>query len=800
MVFNPVFFETNETGELAYFARPQKISNANYLFADIMSVMSQNNAVVSKGEKNSAETGSLNGATILTESVGSKGLEKLLSLFQGIFLEKNIPTSASSLKISKEQLNKLFAQIGELLGKEGQSSINTKELINNLMNEVSAGKDVSFHLKKGKNNFVINISGQEDNQQVVTLQGKNRNGFVISFVTDKDKSIVEEGTKPLDKFHVSETKDEAKDSFGVFAIRIGEVNEKVTKGSKELLANTFGGKNILKTLVKKNNDNKSSIINKSDFINLIKNSSDLVKKIKSVVQKGEKINLKSIEEIKDKIKNYVAEVKSQSAGGFNSKLINNAEALLEDLSALRKPDVEFGSSINVEKLSALIEDLEKTVSFNQLPIKQNIVAIKNELKKVIGSTTEVTKDEIISRLNAIISDVETSVKTTGKISEKEIAEINKILPKITSEKVKSNLQQLVVSEEQSDVKTLLTRLKGVVGNKSEVSLVGKSKILASKKLNKLIKNLDETLTKSVTSDKEIKNIGKEINAIKDGIAEIINKNGEKSSTDLSAEKVSELVSKFEKKLVAIFSDEEKKISVGTKNSVAVTGKVEYSSVAKNVTEPKVKSAADNSSSGNSDESLSEKDDSAQNHIFAKEAVKDVSQKQDSKIDFVGKLSASMSQSSTLVKDNPVQGKFQNSGLPLLTKEELINNFSTIVKGAKEKSITLQLKPENLGKVKVTLSTVNNDTVRASIQVENHIVKQFVENNLAQLYSQMSKTGVQFSSVNVSVSQNPFTKDSGSNGSHQKKGNKNNLETEEFVSEKEIERARAFGYNTYEFLA
>jgi flagellar hook-length control protein FliK len=137
--------------------------------------------------------------------------------------------------------------------------------------------------------------------------------------------------------------------------------------------------------------------------------------------------------------------------------------------------------------------------------------------------------------------------------------------------------------------------------------------------------------------------------------------------------------------------------------------------------------------------------------------------------------------------------------PVITKEELIKKFSEIVKSAKEKSITLQLKPVELGKIKVTLSMLHNDAVKANIQVENHVIKQFVENNISQLYAQIGKSGLQFSSVDVSVSQNPFAKESkyGYNGQKRQKGG--NSFSGNISVEEENPKAREFGYNTYEYL-
>jgi len=74
----------------------------------------------------------------------------------------------------------------------------------------------------------------------------------------------------------------------------------------------------------------------------------------------------------------------------------------------------------------------------------------------------------------------------------------------------------------------------------------------------------------------------------------------------------------------------------------------------------------------------------------------------------------------------------------------------LIQKGEKKSLTLQLQPETLGKVKVVLDMVNKQ-VTARIEVDNETAKQAVLNNIEHLKEAIHNQGVQLNSVFVSLS-------------------------------------------------
>ena len=83
----------------------------------------------------------------------------------------------------------------------------------------------------------------------------------------------------------------------------------------------------------------------------------------------------------------------------------------------------------------------------------------------------------------------------------------------------------------------------------------------------------------------------------------------------------------------------------------------------------------------------------------------------------------------------------------------------------QREVHIKLDPPSLGTVRMSVST-SGDTVRATIVVENNIVKSVIENNLSQLKDSITHQGVKIDSFNVLV---------GGNASHSAHGHKDVLD-------------------------
>ena len=74
---------------------------------------------------------------------------------------------------------------------------------------------------------------------------------------------------------------------------------------------------------------------------------------------------------------------------------------------------------------------------------------------------------------------------------------------------------------------------------------------------------------------------------------------------------------------------------------------------------------------------------------------------------------------------------------------------TIRSTGSENEVHIKLDPPSLGKVRMNIIT-SGDTVRTVLVVENHAVKQVIENNFNQLRDSMGEQGLKVDSFTVTV--------------------------------------------------
>ncbi|MEW6652370.1 MAG: flagellar hook-length control protein FliK [Bacteroidota bacterium] len=141
-------------------------------------------------------------------------------------------------------------------------------------------------------------------------------------------------------------------------------------------------------------------------------------------------------------------------------------------------------------------------------------------------------------------------------------------------------------------------------------------------------------------------------------------------------------------------------------------------------------------------------------------------------------------------------KHSNTVLKTIKQQEILPELSKMVLNGERQTMTLQLTPENLGRVKLTVDMIDNQII-TKIEVESEQVKQFVQSNLDQLKQNMQSAGVPLTNVNVSLSdeqknQKLFT---------QKKKSLTGQEKEDIIEEvTRFNTRKQMGYNTYEFTA
>ncbi len=137
----------------------------------------------------------------------------------------------------------------------------------------------------------------------------------------------------------------------------------------------------------------------------------------------------------------------------------------------------------------------------------------------------------------------------------------------------------------------------------------------------------------------------------------------------------------------------------------------------------------------------------------------------------------------------------NDNIKIISANEVVTEITKYLQTNEKQSITFQLSPENLGKIKLMVDMVDSQ-LHANIEVENEQVRQIVQTNLDQLKNNLQSSGIQLANVNVSLGN--YEQRSARNQAARKKNfvNDNDLQIEKDANSPK----KKLGYNTYEFLA
>lgn len=138
----------------------------------------------------------------------------------------------------------------------------------------------------------------------------------------------------------------------------------------------------------------------------------------------------------------------------------------------------------------------------------------------------------------------------------------------------------------------------------------------------------------------------------------------------------------------------------------------------------------------------------------------------------------------------------SSFTPLKTVKasEAMKEVQTMIETKSKDTMVFQLDPENMGKMKVVLTSVEN-MLRASIEVETEGARKALEGNMQQLLQKLESNGVQVQSVQITLQNNEQNKRQPHN--HNKRQQYQGAD-EQNASEQET-AGRELGYNTVEYL-
>ncbi|PKL83962.1 MAG: hypothetical protein CVV24_02285 [Ignavibacteriae bacterium HGW-Ignavibacteriae-3] len=141
-------------------------------------------------------------------------------------------------------------------------------------------------------------------------------------------------------------------------------------------------------------------------------------------------------------------------------------------------------------------------------------------------------------------------------------------------------------------------------------------------------------------------------------------------------------------------------------------------------------------------------------------------------------------------------KQANEPIKILKAPELVHELSKFIQTGEKQSMTFQLSPENLGKVRLIVDLIDNQ-IHTRIEVENENVKQFVQSNAEQLKQNLQSAGINLGQLNISLaeSEQKFAK---AGAPRKKTGEKISKIKDSDVNTRPAQKT--LGYNTYEYLA
>ncbi len=436
MVFNPVFFDNANNGnELGFFARPQKINESHYLFANILNVYTGDVAsAINVGAKTAPET---NGETDLTP------------LIKTLFGSANTePTGATVAKkvLSEKDFKNLINEIGVLSGGDAEPAAiseigeksegkvfalsNDKQLLMFHARKTSEGIEIAAFVSGKKNPkiqkelaaFVKSLASENSKLEKVFEKISGGKSKVKIFELKKEKELaaidkeaydekswekfdaekaannfvraIEEHAAKKTDAHKEGTKNEAKETFAVLQNVLQSSGDEISK----FVTNEKIGETEIAELASALESIKEKLADaKTNGATLQKIAAKL-DEISSV--SGMKISRKEITEIKNSL---------EKAQIVLSDILNGKTKAPNDLRAETKMPAIESVMRDVEKISEYLKNVKLT--------GKNYAQVKNEIKKNVESA--ISKIDNLAKKaddNKTFESLQKSVEKIGKLA------------------------------------------------------------------------------------------------------------------------------------------------------------------------------------------------------------------------------------------------------------------------------------------------------------------------------------------------------------------------------------------------
>lgn len=488
------------------------------------------------------------------------------------------------------------------------------------------------------------------------------------------------------------------------------------------------------------------------------------------------INTNVVNENKNENKNEVIDI--------NNKVIsfNEKEQLTQETKTTFEKNIDRNTVNTINKNEKVqFEYLTNQISNQKISAEKEV---NNKLSNHTFEKENIQSKEIVEESDIQILNAKAEVKTNIKL-----AEMSESIEKITTakketpvnEKINISLQKDDVTEivdnnrNQVELKTKSDESEKVNFNKTSI-FKNEDEILLTTKISSAI-NIKKVKTNglkenevNISENENINELKKEFVAKEEVSAKNVNSNSEIKTKQNQLTEVNLLNNNKNEKELTPTSDDKKNITKQIDDNLKQV-KVKSSETKEN----KLTSLSNNSSNENKNSSHTE------NNSYKNEIAQ---------VNLINNDLDKIKQS--------YETKLFYESTKTLKQEEIISEFSRFIQQGEKQSISFQLTPENLGKVKLVVDLVD-DIITTKIEVENEQIKQFIQSNIEQLKNNLQSSGIQLTNINISLAD--YSQKQNQKIINEKKKYNSRIENEENLkTEKEPKIKKNLGYNTYEYLA
>lgn len=752
MQFNPLFIQTGAQPDSTDVFKQSKLTNSSYLFSDIIRIINENltQSNASQLQQSDGINNLLSNILNNGNTVSSQPNKDLISNLNNSDVEnviansQSFPTSASSsIDVSSlvKKLSLLFNELG--------ISPDSLKLSND--NIITSGNN-------NKENALAPLDGNLNNSQTV-----NPSNQIIIDLTNQVNSYTANGKTVNNQIENSSGSLEKIYSLLQSLFSSPNLNE-----DNKININS-GTDNSVKDKSSKNNSSQKdqSAIGsplEAAILNLLQNNNAIEIKLPNA---DLKIDI-------TKTENNISKDNSKDAVNVLAKLVNDQASENKIIDTPNAFSVNILSD-NSDKLNANAATVTNILADNDVV---NTSALKNN---------NITSNQLLDNSFKEINPVSKMVLPDLSLNQNQDLNLNlqdsnpKLNYNIGSQAFLAKLNfSLSAPELLKSFQSNKTELKTSADAIKKLTAFTKDFDLQDKASLKSQSQIDSPTVSPSTANKLNQNLLKNVESIK-----IISKPAEDSedvnTLDKSPDQLKQSKTAMPADVKSVTNTEAKSVNVQTVGDSSKTQN-DNNQALQNVTDEvgsvqvvsnKSESSTDNHQSKNNF------DNNKSNELkFIANQLTDVKNNIDSSNVKKLQVSEPLNQATKTVKISDV-----------------VNEISNMVKEGSTKSIVLNLKPESLGSMKVTVD-VSKNLVHANVEVDTEAVKLIVQNNINDLKQSLNLNGMQLSSLTVNVSGGDQKFNRSLN--QKKKSNYHSIEQRVEMNSNSI-TTKSMGYNTYEYL-